>query len=230
MTTKERIDIEELLHWAYQRQKIDRVAASRDTSTGPNCAPWVAASERLLKLGTRIDNPTPPGMFAACVPEDAEIIHDHVLALDAMFIDDEGGIWTRDRLAQVGASLVQDKAKRFWMEISGARAPLSCCYLGALLIIHAKNGSRPEWCEGWQASGARDAGALDRGARDVRGRMRKGGREFTAEDVAFYRAEYACWRAALALLAAQLDGCLKDFEPLPPAVAAHPWHTKKKAA
>lgn len=227
MAVKERIDIEELLRWAYQRQKIDRVMREPG-GRGPGG--WVAAAEGLVKLGTRIDNSTPAGMFAAKVPEDAEIIHDAVLALDCMFIDDEGGVWTRERLDQAGASLVRDKAKRFWMEIAGSRAPLTPCYLGALLIIHAKAGSRPEWCEGWQAGGARDAGAADRGDRDARGRLRKGGREFTAEDVAFYRAEYACWHAALVFLAAQLGDCLRDFEPLPPAAAGSPWDGKKKAA
>ena len=227
MAMKERIDIEELLLWAYQRQKIDRVARE---PKGGGCAPWVAAGERLLKLGTRIDNPTPPSMFAAKVPEDAEIIHDAVLALDEMFIDDEGGIWTRERIEGAGASLVRDKAKRFWMDIAGSRAPLTCAHLGALVIIHAKNGSRPEWCEGWSAAGARDTCAADRGVRDVRGRMRKGGRDFTAEDVAFYRAEYQCWHAALCVLAAQLAECLRDFEPIQPSAPVSPWGGKKKPA
>lgn len=234
MATKERIDIEELLRWAYQRQRVDRVAAVRDAAFnqagGSSSAPWVKAGERLLKLGTRIDNSTPPTMFDPKAPEDAEIIHDTVLKLDEMFIDDEGGVWTRERIEGAGASLVQDKAKRFWMEIAGAVAPLTPTRIGALLIIHAKNGSRPEWCEGWSAAGARDAGAADRGARDDWGRKRRSAREYTAEDVAFYRAEYQCWHAALAVLAVQLATCLRDFEPVQPSAPAAPWGGKKNAA
>ncbi|MCA3623619.1 MAG: hypothetical protein IOC52_05505 [Methylobacterium sp.] len=226
---KERIDIEELLRWAYQRQKVDRVM--RETSgRGNGAAAWVVASENFLKYGVRIDNPTPAGMFAPRAPADAEIIHDTVLRLDDLFIDDEGGVWSPDRLESAGASLLRDKAKRFWMEVSGVRAPLTPCHLPALLIIHAKNGTKPEWCDGWRPAGARDRVVTDRSDRDKWGRARKAGRDFTADDVAFYRAEYRCWHAGLVLLAAVLADGLQDFEPIPPASAPAPWAKAKKAA
>jgi hypothetical protein len=227
MVVKERIDIEELLRWAYQRQKVDRVSQSQ--VRGPRRQP-VAAGAGLMQLGTRIDNANPASMFAPKMPEDAEIIHSHVLALQDLFIDIDGGVWSRDRLMAIGAGLVRDKGGRFWMEIDGSRSPLDCAHLGALVIIHAKSGSQPEWCEGWKPGGARDAAPADRADCDDRYRRRKGRREFTAEDVAFYRAEYECWHAALALLAVQLEGVLKEFDPVSPAAAVHPWRDEKKAA
>lgn len=223
---KETIDIEKLLEWAYRRQCIDRVSR-QNRATTPKAA-RAASGESFMRYGCRIDNPTPPSAFAALAPADAEIIHDAVLALDEMFIDHEGGVWTRERAGAIGARITRDKGRMFWLEVGEGRAPLECAHLAAIVITHAKTGGRPEWCEGWRPMGAAQAG--DRSALDARGRRRKEAPAFTPQDVAFYRAEYRCWHAALVLLAAQLAGALKDFEPAEPQVAAHPWQANKKAA
>ena len=225
MSVKETIDIEDLLRWAYQRQKIDRVSqANASKRLGP--ARLKAGGASAMIYGCPIDNPASAMQFSATAPVDAEIIHEAVLRLDQMFIDIEGGIWTRERIERIGGAVVQDKAKRFWLDIAGERSPLECAWLGALVIVHAKNGARPEWCEGWRDAGAAVAG--DRAPRDQRGRARKGQREFTGEDVAFYRAEYQCWHAALGLLAAELAGILREFEPLGPAAPREPWRVERK--
>jgi hypothetical protein len=44
------------------------------------------------------------------------------------------------------------------------------------------------------------------------------------------RAEYVAWRAALCVLARDLSGMLKEFEPTAPAVAALPWITGETPA
>jgi hypothetical protein len=221
---KHQIDIEALLEWAYRRQCVDRVAGQRFTPKGPS-GDANGAAVQMMMLGCRVDSSSYAArVLGAYAPDDAMILHDTVLALDDLYIDLAGGVWTSARVAEIGARLIKERGGFFWLEIDGSRTPLECAHLKALVITHAKVGGRPEWCAGWRDPG--NAVASDRGAKDRCGRKRRAKDDYSPEDVAFYRAQYRCWHAALVLLAAELQGALAEYEVTGPAAPAEPWKKK----
>lgn len=227
---KETIDIEALLEWAYRQQCVDKqvaVLAPRgpSTSISGNLGQYVA-------LGTRVDNSSlATRALGLKVADDAMIVHDAVLSAGEMWIewrnDDEVEIWDRERAAAAGQ--VIEKVNGDWLRrpicpngrVAAFGFRVEQAATVALLIVNAKSGSRPEWFEGW--IGQRGPVARDRLPADRRGRLRKRSELASIEDVMHGRAIYAVWRAALALLAVELDGALRGFKVMGPAAPESPW-------
>lgn len=87
---KEQVDIEDLVHWAYGRQKAHRSARSGAGHCGPQAfgSAWLGFA-RLLELGTLIDDGGgAQGAGGDQCPNDALTIHGRALALhaDAWFL------------------------------------------------------------------------------------------------------------------------------------------------
>lgn len=218
---KESIDIEKLLEWAYRRQCVDRVAASRFSPRGPS-GDANGAAVQMMVLGCRVQTSTyAEKVLGATAPDDALVIHDTVLALGEMWIDEQAGLWTRKRAAGIGMS-IEWHGGAWWLACAGmGRSPLSQACTAALVIQHAKAGSRPEWCAGWQDKGGRPA--RDAGGKDAFGRKRKAYQGLGREEVAYYRATYTVWHAALVALAGLLRDALADHEVIGPAASPEPW-------
>lgn len=82
--TKEQVDMEALVHWAYGRQKA-HMSARGDGHCGPMAygSAWLGFA-RLLELGTLIDaGASGEGAGGDKCPNDALTIHGRALALDA---------------------------------------------------------------------------------------------------------------------------------------------------
>lgn len=218
---KERMDIEALLEWAYRRQCVDRVASARFTPRGPS-GDANGAAVQMMVLGCRVQTSTyAEKVLGATAPDDALVIHDTVLALGEMWIDEQAGLWTRERAAGIGMS-IEWHGGAWWLACAGmGRSPLSQACTAALVIQHAKSGSRPEWCKGWVAP--RGAVAADATGRDQRGRKRREYQGLGREEVAHYRATYEVWHAALVALAGLLRDALTDHEVIGPAASPEPW-------
>ena len=222
---KEQIDIERLLEWAYRVQCVDRHCAAF-TPQGPSASP-AGSLGQYAALGTRVDNSSFAARAAGFrMPDDAMIIHDAVLALDEMWIEWRGGgevdIWDRARAAQEGQSISQlhgDWVREPIIATGGVRPlPVRLEQAGvmALVIIHAKAGTQPDYHPDWQAPRGRPpVHALDR-----KGKKQEG---MSVETVMHARACYLVWRAALALLAAQLDGALAGYHVSGPSASEAPW-------
>ena len=212
---KMEIEIEAMLHWAYARQCVDRVASARFTPRGPSGSTNGAAVQ-MLELGCRVDNAThAEKILGAKTPDDAMVLHDAVLALEDMWLDDEAGLWTRERAARAGLA-IERKNGRWWLCADAQAAPLHCAHVPALIVIHAKAGTRPECFAGWKAPRgrpAKDGAALTEGNVEA----------ISAAGVAMARAEYAVWCAALVFLAASLADAFEQHAPLPPVAPAAPW-------
>lgn len=233
---KQPLDIESLLDFAYRQQAVDRFIPA----TAPRGPAWPASClGQYSTLGTRVDT----SGYAASTAErrikpDALIIHDAVLGLGEMWIEwrdeDDVVVWDRE-LAQAAGMVIEHPARDRWQIVPRcatglvvpAAAPLVAVPTVALIVVNAKNGTRPEWHEGWRVSRgrpSRKAGA------DAWGRKRRRGGLVSADVVVYARAQYSVWHAALGLLAAQLDGALAEFDVLPPQVAAAPWLKTARAA
>lgn len=227
---KETIDIEALLEWAYRQQCVDKqvaVLAPRgpSTSISGNLGQYVA-------LGTRVDNSSPATRALGIkVADDAMIVHDAVLSAGEMWIewkrDDEVEIWDRERAAAAGQAI--EKVNGDWLRrpicpngrVAAFGVRVEQAATVALLIVNAKSGSRPEWFEGWAAPEGRAAN--DSLPTDRWGRRRKRSQSASIEDVMHGRAIYAVWRAALALLAIELDGALARYQVIGPCAPVSPW-------
>lgn len=231
---KERIDIERLLEWAYRVQCVDRVAATVFSPRGPS-GDANGAAVQMMQLGCRVDNSSAAArVLGAKAPDDALIVHDAVLALDEMWIEwtdaNRIEIWDRARAGRVGQTI--ERRGGIWYRepvyspglVTPMPVRLEQACITALLIIHAKGGSRPEYHEGWKAGRgqvAKDAGDVDRW-----GRKRKRREGPSIEEVMHARALYLVWRAALAVLVADLAGALADYDATGPAASAEPWNEK----
>jgi hypothetical protein len=232
---KQMMDIEGLLDFAYRQQCVDRfipATAPRGPAFPASCLGQYSV------LGTRVDT----SGFAAATAErrikpDALIIHDAVLALGEMWIEwrDEDDVVVWDRAsAEAAGMVIEHPARDRWQIVprfaTGLDAPMPSPLVAvptvALIVVNAKNGTRPEWHEGWRPAAWRPARGV--GA-DAWGRKRK--RAAVSSDVVVYaRAQYSVWHASLSLLAAQLNGALEGFEVVGPQVAAAPWVKTAKAA
>lgn len=227
---KEQIDIERLLEWAYREHCIDR-QVSLLKPVGPSRS--VSGNlGQYVELGTRVDNSgSALKTLGLKLPEDAMIVHDAVLSAGEMWIewksDDEVVIW--DRASAAGASQQIEKLEGQWVRrpitpngrVAAFAVRVEQAATVALLIVNAKNGARPDWFEGWSAPEGRRA--RDTLPTDRRGRLRKRTEAASIEDVMHGRAIYAVWRAALALLAIDLDGALQRWSVTGPIAAESPW-------
>ena len=227
---KEQIDIERLLDWAYRVQAVDKQVRA----LAPR-GPAGAASGSLgqyAELGTKVDNSGAAlKALGMKVANDAMIVHDAVLSAGEMWIewkrDDEVEIWDRERAAAAGQDI--GKYEGQWLRrpitpngrVAAFGVRLEQAATVALLITHAKNGTQPDWYEGWSAPEGRAAN--DSLAVDRRGRLRKRSEAASVEDVMHGRALYAVWRAALELVAVDLAGALRRYDVIGPAAPEHPW-------
>lgn len=227
---KETIDIEALLDWAYRQQCVDKQVAVL-APRGPSGS--ISGSlGQYVQLGTKVDNSGAAARAMGLkVADDAMIVHDAVLSAGEMWIewkrDDEVEIWDRERAAAGGQ--VIEKVNGDWLRrpicpngrVAAFGVRIEQAATVALLITNAKTGSRPDWFEGWAAPEGRAAN--DSLPADRRGRLRKRSQTASVDDVMHGRALYAVWRAALALLAVELDGALQRYQVTGPCAPESPW-------
>lgn len=234
MSVKEAIDIEALLEWAYRQQCVDKQVAVL-APRGPSGS--ISGSlGQYVALGTRVDNSGAAARAMGLkVADDAMIVHDAVLSAGEMWIewkrDDEVEIWDRQRAAEAGQDIV--KLNGEWLRrpicpngrVAAFGIRIEQAATVALLITNAKTGSRPDWFEGWSAPEGRAAN--DCLPTDRWGRRRKRSENASVEDVMHGRAIYAVWRAALALLALDLDGALQRYRVEGPRAPESPWDKRR---
>jgi hypothetical protein len=216
---RERIDIEQLLVWAYRDQQVDRMAGQMLAAiSGPRTGGGLASSQSIWALGTRVD--ASGGMLAAIgatAPDDALVLHDAVLALGDMWIEIDGrevAVWSRAEIeAEPGWSL-RETARGWIIRRPDARAidmigevPVSRSVVTPLVVLHARAASRPETFADWQRPRGRPSAA---------DRVREA-------EVVRARAVYCVWREALACLAETLQESLSDHEVTGPAASEEPW-------
>jgi hypothetical protein len=222
------IDIEELLVWAYRDQCVDR-AAKGFSPKGPSASPSGSLGQ-YVALGTRVDGGSAAARaMGVRLPDDAAIIHDAVLALGDMWIedlpDDGVAIWDRALVAAAGLRVGRCKATGLpVLEGEGEARLLRDVGLVGMIIPHARAATRPDH-GGRPPRGRR---AANDAPIDARGR-RRAAADLIA-DMVRDRARYTCWRMALALLAAELDGMLAGFAPTGPIAPAEPWLDSATAA
>lgn len=215
---KANIDVEALLSWAYRDQCVDRQVHSArpkaPVSPSGSLGQYVA-------LGTRVDcASTAVRALGVRLPDDAMTVHDAVLRLSGFWIEWDGTdsveIWDRERLEAEGLGIIEEHGAH-WLCGADYEAlrRVENAHVTALVIGHARAGSRPDWHEGWVAP----VGAPVRRP----GRARARGEAADRAEVAHARALYAVWRAALAVLAADLDGALTAHDVTGPAAPAEPW-------
>lgn len=232
--SRETIDIERLLHWAYAIQKVDKQAGF--TPRGPTASISGSIGE-VLALGTRVDN---SGAAAKALgvrtPDDAIIVHDAVMRLGGLWIewrgDDEVEIW--DGARAEGAGFVIERNGPDWFlrqayvaggTVEAHAARLEDAGVFAMVLCHARAGSRPDWYEGWVAPvGAR---ARDGCKTDLRGRARRAQEGPSLREVMHARACYAAWHAALVWLVGELEGQLSKFSVAGPVAEVSPWGVKR---
>jgi hypothetical protein len=222
---KTQIDIEQLLDWAYRVQRVDRQIAAF-SPRGPSISPSASVAQ-LLTLGTRVDT---SGFAARALsvrlPDDASIVHDAVLSLGDMWLEwselDQVEIWDKERLEREH-QVIENRSGAWWRYPVYWAAPVTTLPVrveqactAALIIIHARAGTRPECYDDWSAP---DAGKAPRKAL---------GECVSIDEVMHARAVYLVWREALAFLAAELDGALQEFEVVGPDAPAEPWSTMPK--
>lgn len=229
MRSKETVDIEALLDWTYRIQCADRrISALRPQA--PALFPTATGFAAFADLGTRVDT---SGVRITDLEhiktDDALIVHDAVLRLSEMWLEwragDEVVVWDRDEAKAAGFVIEQD-ANGWWLHPLASRdaaVPVRLEQAGTavLVIIHAKAGARPEVHERWTPPVGR--AAADGCRRDRRGRLRRVVEGVSAGEVMHARAMYAVWRAALVLLAAELDGVLDGYTITGPEAPAEPW-------
>jgi hypothetical protein len=225
MPAKVQIDIEALLDWAYRLQRVDKQIAAF-SPRGPNISPSASVAQ-LLTLGTRIDN---SGFAARALsirlPDDASIVHDAVLSLGDMWLEwsdlDQVEIWDKERMER--EHQIIEKVSGAWWRYpihwanpqgkAPVRVEQACT--AALIIIHARAGTRPECYDDW-------AGPVSgKAPRKPRGEC------VSIDEVMHARAVYLVWREALAFLAAELDGALREFDVTGPDALAEPWQSARK--
>lgn len=227
MTAKETIGIEALLHRAYAQYRVDKVTPAAVLGM-PRFKPngSLVGAMQALQLGTIIDNSGPAAKMlgfqtmAAATPDDLLVVHDHVLALSDWLIEgaegDEPQAWKRSDIAEQGWR-VEDAATGLWLvrpaepragEASrDAWSRLHEPYLTALVIEHARYGTRPDHGGPMPVGKGRPSEAV---------RAERAG-------IMLARSVYATWHASLGLLAAALDGALTKHAVSGPVSPAAPW-------
>jgi hypothetical protein len=170
-------------------------------------------------LGTRVDaSGALLTAIGATAPDDALIVHDAVLALGDMWIEQDAGdgsvaVWTKAEIAEAGWRL--HRTARGWMiarpdarEIALVRdVPVTQSVVTTLLIEHARSGGRPEVYAGWQRPRGRPSSAS----------------AVAYADVLWHRSVYCVWREALDVLAGELEGALAGWAVIGPEAPEEPW-------
>ncbi|MGQ4273422.1 hypothetical protein [Terrihabitans sp. B22-R8] len=235
---KERIDIELLLQEAYGRYRVERVTPAKVLGVARPLPALRCAGAAFMELGTRIDTSgQAAGMLAGfaeagAVPADIADLHDRVLALPDVFLDNRPGqgveMWTHETAEDAGGQIARADGGAWVLSLPDRRARVHQVVTTALVVAHAKLGTRPDPCE----EGAR-AVPFDT---DKRGRAvvwdHDGRRDAICpvrfdphpDSVARMRGEYAVWWGALAGLVACFGRePLARFEVSGPKAARAPW-------
>lgn len=224
---KKKLDIERLLHWAY-RDELPKQSAVGSSSSWADIARYGA-------LGAVIDDQIGPAMR---LPEilgephpDAIEIARHVRALVDVDVE-----WSSSREGLMGDLLA----------LAPENAVIRPLRTEALIVMHAKMGTRPDWfsgpptCSRITGRNGKPIVQLLSGERIEQGRTK--GRHYgpgarcplkwepTPESIALDRAEYAAWHRGLCVLAAALRDALIEHVPHAPAAPEQPWNTGPQAA
>lgn len=218
----EQIDIEALLYRAYAVKRIDKAVGQSGRQSL-----WQMLGLAYPVLATPsyaecVDTSSAGALVAArarravtVAADPLLVLHDRVLALGDMWFawaGDEIELWDRETAAQAGCEIAGANGS-WWLERCGAPvARLSQAGVMALVIQHARAGSRPEVHEGWRPGRARKARA---------GRMQSGA--LRADEVQLDRASYHAWRCALVLLQAECEGLLNSYRVTGPLAPVAPW-------
>ena len=163
----------------------------------------------------------PRGSAADVEERNAVAIHDAVLGLGEIWVEetaDGSVLWDAETIAAAGFRLHRSAARGasgVWLEKGqGAWVRLGDPGILALVIAHARSGTRPGWGE--------DYGRVLKG-RDLGGRFAKRGDEDLWEAIVWHRTVYTVWHRALADVAARLAGALEEWAVTGPAAEAAPW-------
>ncbi|WGD31222.1 hypothetical protein AncyloWKF20_05205 [Ancylobacter sp. WKF20] len=210
---KQAIDIEDLLIWAYRDMQADRLGDGGGFAVKLKAPCSWAAVEHFGTYGTFVqasDYEPEPGDR-----DDAALIHRAVLGLDDAFLSctEQGvSVWDRALIQAEGCDLVEERQSRPQLRQPGGELlPLDRVVISVYLVLHARQGSRPDCYS------------------DVtrrRGRPRKDGEiadGITFDDVQHHRAVYSVWHAALGILAADLAGRLAKWDVTGPKADEAPW-------
>ena len=208
---KEQIDIEALLEWAYRTQCVDRRQRKAEAQR-PAVLPQGSPFASIMALGTRVDTSgfqpiMGYGLIEGSGPDDADLVHDAVLALPDCWLE-----WrTADEV------VLHDEEPSCTSQFVSA---------AVLVVLHGRQGLRPDVHEGVVMRAGRPPSAGDT---DARGRRRKSAELMQEFQAAMHaRALYMVWRRGLVILADQLKGRLTKFDVLPPQAPEAPWEGKLK--
>lgn len=218
-----RVDVEQLLHWAY-RDELPKGVGGSGIATG------MSPMFRLADLGTRVDDWSCEPGFPAIMGDahdDAITINNAVLALAPIAYD-----WpaSRENICGDFAELVSERDPTL-TALTIQRA--------GLVALHARMGTRPHWDRNpvYEPIIGRNGKPMvqfldDDGKTLIEGRK---GRHYgpaarcplmwlpPPREIAFSRLEYVAWREALDELARVLDGKLLEHQALPTAAPDWPW-------
>lgn len=247
-SAREKRDIEKLLSWAYLEEISKRHTSAAEgiwdrlsqygSLGGIDPDPGHGSAQRYAQFGL----PHP----------DAEAIEKAVSALGSVSIEDHFDVIVGELAALVSINdLRPRKAARVQGRVTEAGyydpnhmppafAPrdvilVRSVNVAALVVTHAVMGTRPDWTSEQPrpkaVSATRGRGFAVVG--ECRGKdLYTAGSycplawEPSPIEIIQARADYAVWHDALTRLAATLE--LEDFEPLPPAASAAPWHDEQK--
>lgn len=217
------IDVEDLLVWAYRDQRIDRMIMAKEKAPTElsSYAAGFGAFRMMAELGFIIASTGDSSMTDA-IAEDAQRINAAVLSLSDMFleVDAEGvRVWDRQDEEAEGFRIRQTARGYEVRRPDGFVRPVTQAVTSILLILHARNATRPECHLGWLPG---------RPTRiDARGRrvVDHDAAEITADEVSEARAQYHVWRTALIALAASLEDRLELFTVTGPRAPEAPWLT-----
>jgi hypothetical protein len=107
----------------------------------------------------------------------------------------------------------------------------------ALVIQHGRIGGRPDWCEEGEGQMVHKHDGRGRPMWDWDDEVNRSGEKrprmvfegTRPELVAFHRAQYAVWHAALAALVPQLNAALQGHQAIGPFAPARPWEAPRGA-
>jgi len=225
---KARIDIEDLLTWAYRDMCIDRttdLAPEREWEPMSYAAGF-GALKMLAELGIIVHSTGTNSEGLSKPWEDANRIHAAVLDLGDMFIETDGDdvrIWDKAEEAAGGFEIRKTARGYEVRRPDGFVRSVEPAITTALLVVHAKAGTRPDCYLGWQPGQPMRRDAMGRLVPD------HDAAEVSAMEVSVERAKYHVWRTSLEALAITLRDGLELFAVTGPRAEQTPWLSQKAA-
>lgn len=232
--TKEKIDIEALLVWAYRERQVDKVlTANPERVVPPSYLSPSEAIRRQGELGVRVDTSGPREIPVTHIigerDADALTLHDAVMRLDDFYAEFQTEsrvrLWTVEAAETAGGAILATGTgahRQFQIRLP-KRSPRHLRPISALALVvaHARAGIRPDWHSEWKAP-RRGSRAIP-GSLDAYGRKRKGDAGLEERETAIARAAYQVWIMSLEWLAAELTDGLSVFEVTGPLAESEPW-------